>query len=51
MSAILIAFYKKHRLTIAYVIMTLVLAAPYLDLLYPAIALREKLLSAIPLFL
>lgn len=51
MSAKLIAFYKKNRLTIAYFIMTLVLAAPYLDLLYPALALREKLLSAIPLFL
>lgn len=47
----LIAFYKKHRLKIAYLLMMTVLAAPYVDIIFPTIGLREKLLSAIPLFL
>ncbi|MEZ6139488.1 MAG: hypothetical protein R3B84_02850 [Zavarzinella sp.] len=51
MSAKLIAFYKAYRLTIAYALMAIVLAAPYIDIIYPSIGLREKLLSAIPLFL
>jgi len=51
MTAMLIAFYKKHRATIAYVIMAIVLIAPYLDIIFPALDLRVKLLSAIPLFL
>lgn len=51
MTATLIAFYKKHRATIAYLIMAVVLIAPYLDIFYPALDLRVKLLSAIPLFL
>lgn len=51
MTAKLIAFYKKHRAKIAYVIMAIVLIAPYLDIVYPALDLRVKLLSAMPLFL
>lgn len=51
MSAKLIAFYKRNRLTIAYLLMTIVLAAPYIDIVFPTLAIREKLLSAIPLFL
>lgn len=51
MTAKLIAFYKKNRVTIAYGIMTVVLIAPYLDILFPSLDLRVKFLSAIPLFL
>jgi hypothetical protein len=50
-STTLIAFYKKHRLTLAYLIMSLVLVAPYLDIVFPALDLRVKILSALPLFL
>ena len=51
MTAKLIAFYKKYRALIAYVIMAIVLIAPYLDIIFPALDLRVRLLSAIPLFL
>jgi hypothetical protein len=51
MTAKLFAFYKKHRDTIAYLIMATVLIAPYLDIIFPRVDLRVKLLSAIPLFL
>lgn len=51
MSEKLVAFYKKHRLTIAYLLMTIVLAAPYLDKVFPNLGLAVKILSAVPLFL
>jgi len=47
----LIEFYKKNRMIIAYSVMALVLASPYINLLRPQLELPIKILSFVPIFL
>jgi len=51
MTALLVKFYKDHRVQIAYGILLVVLLSPWIDTAFPALHLREKFISAMPLLL